>query len=117
MATTTSYGTWVNHGDRGNLTVEATVTDAVNGGDSDWRDRLETTGAFGRIVADYRDAIQAALPQGVFLTGNEFIGPWRPEEGEFDGYPADEYGDLDLSQIIDGVDLEPIIARHDPDHS
>lgn len=108
MTTTTDYGTWNNHGDRGELTVEATVANFLNGGDTDWQERVESSGAFDKMVADYRDAIQAALPDGVYLTGNEFIGP---------AYEADHTweGELDLHGRIEGIDLGPIVERHDPD--
>lgn len=116
MSTTTSpYGTWTNHGDRTNTSVEATVTDAVSGGPSEWLDRINTEGYFDGMVAAYRNAINAALPGDVALCGDDFIGPWQPEDGEFDGYPKDEYGGLDIAAIISGIDLAPIVERHDPD--
>lgn len=110
MTTTTDYGSWNNHGDSYELTVEATVLNYLNGGDSDWQERVESTGAFDHMVSDYRDAIQAALPEGVFLTGNEFIGPY---------YEADQSweGELDIHALIQEIDLTPIVDRHDPDNA
>jgi hypothetical protein len=108
MTTTTDFGSWTNHGDRYELTVESTVLNFIGGGDSDWRERVETSGAFDRMVSDYRDAIQAALPEGVFLTGNEFIGP----------YSADDYtwdGELDIHAIVESIDLGAIVDANDPD--
>jgi hypothetical protein len=110
MTTTTDYGTWCNHGDRYNTTVEATVLDAINGGDADWRERVETTGALGRIVSDYRDAINAALPTGVTLAGDQFYGPYYEADYTWDG-------DLDIASIIQGIDLAAIIDKHDPDNA
>ena len=46
MITNTDYGTWVNHGDQYNVSVEATLTDYLNGGDSEWCERVEASGAF-----------------------------------------------------------------------
>lgn len=108
MVTTTGYGTWNNHGDRSNLTVEATIADFINGGDDDWRERIETSGAFEKMAADYRAEINEALPDGVSLCGNEFIGPYYAADCDWDG-------DLDISGIIGSVDLGAIVERHDPD--
>ncbi|MFB7672963.1 hypothetical protein ACFC26_16295 [Kitasatospora purpeofusca] len=113
MATTTSYGTWYNH-TKSNLSPEGDILDFINGGDSDWRERVETSGAFERMASDYRDAVQAGLPDGVYLTGDEFIGPAYKDDQDFDGY-LDEDGDLDISTIIEGVDLAAIVERWDPD--
>lgn len=115
MTPTTEYGTWNNYGDKGNETVEASIIDAINGGEADWCERVETTGALGRMAAAYRSAINDALPEGVVLFGNEFIGPYAPAAGQFDGYPADEDGDLDIHAIVEGIDLASIIEQHDPD--
>ena len=105
---TTDYGTWNNHGDRSNLTLEATVIDFINGGDADWRECVEATGAFDAMVADYRQAINDALPAGVSLCGNQFYGPYHFAGCDWDG-------ELDIAEIIRGVDLTAIVERHDPD--
>ena len=110
MATTTNYGSWTNLGDHYNISVEATVADYLNGGDSDWRERVETSGAFERMVADYRQAINDALPEGVWLTGNEFIGPYYEADQNWDG-------ELDIEAVIEDIDLAPIVERHDPDNA
>lgn len=86
MKTNTSYGSWASYGDRYNVSIEATVADAVNGGDSDWRERLQSSGAFDRIVSGYRAAIDAALPGDVALCGDEFIGPARLSGGRCCGW-------------------------------
>lgn len=116
MATTTDYGTWNNHGDRSALTVEATVTGYISGGDSDWLERVEKTGALENMVAAYRAAINAALPDGVTLAGNDFYGPYYDADKDFDGYPTDEDGALDITAIIADVDLAAIVDEHDPDN-
>ncbi|MGP3979451.1 hypothetical protein ACTWQF_36680 [Streptomyces sp. 8N114] len=110
MNITTDYGSWVNHGDHLNVSVEATVLDAINGGDSEWQERMEIAGALDRIASDYRKAINEALPEGVHLVGNDFIGPY---------YEADHVwtGELDIAAVIEDVDLFAIIERHDVDHA
>lgn len=115
MTTTRDYGTWNNHGDRYNLSVEASIGDAINGGDADWRERMESSGALDRIADDYRDAINDALPRGVALCGNDFYGPAYSEDCDWDGYPVTDTGGLDIREIVEGVDLGEIIERHDVD--
>jgi len=105
MAITTSYGTWNNCVEHYSTGVAQTVTEALG----DYADDYDVDA----IVADYRDAINAALPQGVTLAGDEFIGPWRPADDEFDGYPVDDHGVLDIKAIVDGVDFWAIADRHD----
>lgn len=92
MTTTTSYGSWNNHGDRSALTVAQTVQEAFGSWGSDGFD-VEA------IVREYRAAINRALPEGVHLVGNEFIGPW-PQM------------DIDITACVKSVDLWPIIQRH-----
>lgn len=106
MATTTSYGDWNNRGDKWALTVEQSVIGAFGTEGADGFD-------FDAIVSDYRDAINAALPNGVTLSGNDFYGPYHQAASDFDGYPVDEDGHLDIKAVIDSVDLWKIIARHD----
>lgn len=113
--TNTSYGSWNNHGDKWELTLSASVMGAIGGGDSEWLDRVQATGAFDKMVAAYDAAIEAALPPDVSLCGNEFIGPAYPEDDAWKDYPQDEFGSLDIQAIVDSVDLWPIIETHDPD--
>lgn len=110
MTTTTSYGTWCTQADRNNTGIGGTVTDYCNGGDSDWWERLVSTGAYDAVVGDYRDAINAALPSGVSLVGDEFIGPYYAEDHTWEG-------DLDIGEIIAEIDLQAIVERHDPDNT
>ncbi|SDL27368.1 hypothetical protein [Streptomyces indicus] len=111
MNVTTSYGTWANHGDRRNASVEATILDAINGGDSDWQERMETSGALDRIADDYRDAIDDALPEGISISGNEFIGLHHTDPDY-----TDAIGDFDIRAAIEDIDLYAIIQKHDVDN-
>ena len=112
--TTTSYGTWCNRVNAHSTSPDSDVLDYINGGDNDWQARLQASGALELIQDEYREAINAALPDSVSLSGDEFIGPAEPEDGEFDGYPTDEYGVLDFAAIAEAIDLEPIVERNDP---
>lgn len=109
MITMTDYGSWTNHGDRSNESVEATIRDAINGGDNEWLERMETSGALDRIASDYRDAIEAALPDNVNLAGNDFIGPYYEADCDWDG-------ELDIAALIEEIDLQAIVERHDVDN-
>ena len=104
MTTTTSYGTWVNHGDHANVTLEATIADAVSNADREWREAMEAAGAFDTIADAYRNAINEALPAGVTLVGNDFDGP-----ASYDGDVEDT---TDIAEIIQCIDLFEIIERH-----
>jgi len=114
MPATTTYGHWTNLVDATALTLERTVLEFVSGADHDWITALKNSGALDRIIEDYREAINDALPHNVALSGNEFIGP--VEHDEWDGYPVTETGDLDIAAIVAGVDLSAIVARHDPEN-
>lgn len=104
MATTTGYGSWYNVQGH-ELTVASTVSTSLGDYPDDYNaDAIED---------EYRAAIQAALPEGVWLTGEEFIGPYHDADKNFDGYPADDYGDLDLKAIVESVDLMEIVERHE----
>lgn len=117
MTTTTGYGTWCNRISPFSTSPENDILDYINGGDPDWRERMETSGALDRISAEYRQAIEAALPPGISLCGEEFIGPAHPEDGEFDGYTDDEDGTVDLRALIEEIDLAAIIDRNDVDNA
>lgn len=66
--TTRCYGNWTNKISPYNSTLEAEVAQALDGWDAD-----EAT--VDAVCAAYRAAINAALPSGVQLCGNEFYGP------------------------------------------
>lgn len=96
MTTTRCYGNWTNRVSPYNSTLEAEVAQAL--------DTYEPTEAvLDAVCAAYREAINAALPPGVVLAGNEFYGP------------ADaECPPLDV--ILDGIDFwalaEPVLEAH-----
>lgn len=114
MPATTTYGHWTTIVDSTSSTLERTVFEFISGADRDWISALKTTGALDRIIADYRDAINDALPPGVVLTGSsEFIGPF--EHDGWEGYPVTDTGDLDIGAIVESIDLSAIVERHDPD--
>ncbi|MFD9965038.1 hypothetical protein [Amycolatopsis sp. NPDC058986] len=104
MPTTTSYGTWANVSQY-SLDLETSVSEAFGADGPEGFD-------VDAIVSDYRDAINAALPDGVALAGNEFYGPAYDKDCHFDGYPLNEDGGLDLKAIVDEIDLFAIIERH-----
>ncbi|WP_018223843.1 hypothetical protein [Salinispora pacifica] len=101
---TTVYGTW-NRIESLSLSVEQSVADYLG----DFVDDYD----FAAVVGDYRAAINGALPDSVVLSGDEFIGPYDAADRDFDGWPVDEDGRLDLKAIVDGVDLDEIANRHD----
>jgi hypothetical protein len=107
MATTTGYGSWLNH-TKYSLTPESDILDYINGGGTEWCERVDECGAFDLMASGYRDAVQAALPDGVYLTGDEFIGPAYEKDQSWDG-------ELDISEIIEAIGLGSIVERWDPD--
>lgn len=106
MTTTTSYGTWVTRVDQYALNLETTVLKALGSYGGDDYD-IEA------INIAYHHAINAALPDGVSLAGDEFIGPAYAADHDFDGYPTDDDGNLDIGTIVEGVELWPIIEQHE----
>ncbi|MET9467815.1 hypothetical protein ABZY44_24030 [Streptomyces sp. NPDC006544] len=104
MAVTTGYGSWYNVQGH-ELSAASTVRTAAGDYPDDYDlDEVETA---------YLVAIQEALPPGVYVNGLEFIGPYNDEDKNFDGYPADEYGDLDLTAIVESVDLMAILEERE----
>ncbi|MFI0156196.1 hypothetical protein [Streptomyces lydicus] len=112
--TTTDYGTWCNQVNQYSSSPDSDVLDYINGGDASWRELLETSGALAQIQSEYRDAINAALPANVALCGDDFIGPAYPEDDEFDDYPTDSSGELDIAAIVENVNLDEIVERNVP---
>ena len=110
MTITTEYGTWNNHGDRTALTVEDTVAGYLANGDTEWAERCEKTGALEDMVSAYRIAINYALPDGVTLAGDNFYGPYYESDQSWES-------ELDIAEIIQGIDLGEIVADHDPDNA
>jgi hypothetical protein len=103
MTTTTSYGTWNDRVEPHSANFSTSVYEALG----DFADDYDTDA----IEADYRNAINEALPDGVSLCGDEFIGP--AYDADFDGYPTDEYGRLDIRTIVESVDFWEIVSKHD----
>lgn len=95
MPTTTSYGNWTKI-EWTSVSVEDTVASALG----DFVDDYDLDG----LVSEYRNAINDALPDGVSLCGNEFIGPAYGKDCDFDGYPLTKGGELDLKAIVESVD-------------
>lgn len=104
MTTTTSYGTWNNRVEPHALSVEQGVFEALG----DFADDYD----LDALTAAYRDAINEALPAGVSLCGDEFIGPYESQDWESAGYPVDEYNRLDIGAIVNGIDFQAIAAEH-----
>ena len=119
MTTNCSYGSW-NRTAGYSLTLEQSVGDALNG---EYTDKQ-----LDAVAAAYRDAINAALPDSVILCGDEFYGPYAPDDDEFAGYPlcnsfgesledappwADpaDYQSLDIAAIVDSVDFCAIVEQ------
>jgi len=103
---TTSYGTWNNRIDPHSLSVEQTVYEVLG----DFADEYDVEA----IAADYRQAINAALPEGVSLVGNEFIGPYHAKDATW-GPELEVDGRLDIRAIVDSVDFWGIVAKHETD--
>lgn len=100
-----SHGMWahrVEHAEHHNL--DDTVINAL----SDAHFGPTDTAA---IIVAYRAAIDAALPNGVSLRGEEFFGPAEPAPGAFDGFDLDEDGRLDIDAIIRSIDFYGIAER------
>lgn len=101
--TTTNYGSWLNT--VGDLGVAYTINIHVG----DYEDDYD----MDAIKDEYLEAVDAALPNGVFLSGDEFIGPFHEEDRHFDGYPLDDEGELDIAAIIESIDLPAIVDKHE----
>ncbi|MFD3516258.1 hypothetical protein [Streptomyces sp. NPDC058657] len=106
---TTGYGSWYNH-TGSNLNPESDIADYMNGGGTDWCERMDEAGATKAIADDYRAAVDAALPDGIYLTGDEFLGLHRTDPNY-----SDEIGDFDIKGAIAEIDLGPIVQKHDID--
>lgn len=95
MTTTTDYGTWANHNDGSTLTIEDTVAEILG----DYASEYD----IDAIVAEYRQAVDAMLPVGVTLHGNDFYGP----------YPVDMTAYNAIRGAIRAADFWAIAERHD----
>lgn len=97
---TTEIGTWATLGPSSStVTIQGTVADAVGEFAADYD--------IDAIITDYRDAINAAMPEGVSLHGQDYIvGPYRRE-----GWTDEELAEV--REAIASVDLWEIVGRHD----
>lgn len=105
MTTTTSYGTWNNRVEPSDLTVEQSVTVSLG----DYASEYD----IDEIVSEYRTAINAVLPAGVSLIGDEFIGPYSPADATWGPELEDEDGRLNIKAIVEDIDFWAIAARHE----
>lgn len=105
MTTTTSYGSWASNVEHADMTLEDTVRNALADA------HFVRTGITDAIIREYRDAINAALPESVSLCGNEFYGPAYAADEDFDGFDLDEDGRLDINAIICSIDFYSIAER------
>ncbi|MFF1341155.1 hypothetical protein ACFVYT_25080 [Streptomyces sp. NPDC058290] len=105
---TTDYGDWCNRINGFETSPEQGLNAYLGDQDPDDYD-------MGSIHLAYRRAIDAALPPSISLCGDMFIGPAYPEDGEFDDYPQDDCGTLDLKAVIEGIDLDlgDLFWRHE----
>jgi hypothetical protein len=101
---TTCYGAWATYD--GALTVEETI-EAYLG---DFAVDFDAAGAFSKVVDDFRAAINENLPGGITLNGDNFYGP-HPLN---DGVRPHELNTL-IPEVIEAVDLDAIVEKHDPD--
>lgn len=112
--TTTSYGTWCNQVSPYSTSPDTDVIDYIGGGDTEWLELVQKSGALEEMQSDYRAAINNALPPSISLCGEEFIGHAYPEDDEFDGYAVDGHGTLDLKGLLEDIDLGAIVEANDP---
>ncbi|EDY53065.1 hypothetical protein [Streptomyces clavuligerus] len=112
--TTTDYGTWCNQVREDSTSPDDDVTEYALTGDRERCERIEKSGVLEEMQHAYRKAIAAALPPGITLTGDEFIGPAYPEDDEFDAYPHTRAGALDFAAMVEDIDLAPIVEDWEP---
>lgn len=93
MNATTSYGNFTNFAPE-----SATLADYIAGALGDYAADYDLTA----IETEVRAALNAALPEGVSLAGNELYGPYDERSREID-YPA----------VLGRVDFWEIAARHE----
>lgn len=102
--TTTDYGTWYNLMGGSTLTITDYVREALDD-ESDYD--VEA------IVAEFRNEINAVLPDGITLNGDsDMYGPYPNPDWWMDK-DSDEW--QELRQEIEAIDLYAIASRHDGD--
>lgn len=102
---TTVYGDF--HNATGSSNPETLVADYLASAPTEWRQQMEAIGAVDAIVEDYVSAIDAALPDNVWLSGSEFIGPHHTDEDYEDAPSMD-----DIRELLADIDLGAIVERH-----
>lgn len=95
MTTTTSYGSWNNHGDAASVSVYDTVVAYLG----EFAEEYEMT----PLVEAYRSEINRRLPADVTLNGDEFYGP----------YPRDLEKVAEIEAAIESVDLGLLAESYD----
>lgn len=102
--TTTSFGSYYNAFNSQSPAED--IANYISGGDYDWREAMEDSGALKLIEADYRAEIEALLPEGLDLCGTEFIGDIELRDMiDWDG----------IREMFETIDLAAIVSRHDID--
>lgn len=110
-STTTSYGTW-NDACRAHVSAEQTLEAYYADASPDWIERFEEQG-YDLALADFRQAVADALPEGLILVGDEFI---KTGSINLAGCPTTDEGRVDLTELVEGIDLGSIVDEHDPDN-
>ena len=88
---------------------QAKLEDAIAAYVGDYADHFNRDA----LAAAYRAAINAALPPGVTLNGNDFYGPAYTADHDFDGYPEADDGQLDIRAMIESIDFAELAQQHD----
>lgn len=105
MTTTMGYGSWNSRVRSSSPTLRGEVEAAL------WNWPGIDVDA---VEAEYRAAINAALPDSVSLCGDEFYGnAFAKDCVDQEGYPHDEYGSLDIAAIVNSIDFWAIVERLD----
>ena len=92
---TAQYGSWQRATGHSAFTLDGEVADALLAG-CDANDY--TDAQIDAVAQAYRAAINAALPDGVMLCGDEFYGPADAERP-------------DLDAIVDAVDFWAVVEK------
>lgn len=98
------YGSWNHLVERHVESLEQSVITALG-------DYVESYDVDG-IINAYGEAIHDALPPLVSFCGDLFVGPADIDHAEeFEGYPLNEYGKLDIRKIVQSVDFWKIAEK------
>lgn len=106
---TTSYGSWNSEVNGRQSGPGDPIEKYTAHAEAAWLERFDAEAA----TDDYVRAINSALPKGVTLQGSDFIGPARDDhDAIFARHPLDENYALDISAIVESIDIVEIIERH-----